>query len=174
MPQRVFSTWVLVLLTAGGCSKGGSGKPAQQPDGSYQLECNSPLSDCLQRVEPLCGDKGYVVAEARDSLELLGHEQGQSQVPARRSRATVYCGSDSTPPPRAMVEVKGDPVTPRKRERPSEDGNPYPEPAALCVPGATQACVGPGGCSGGQSCAADGSRFEPCDCGAAKTDAAKP
>jgi hypothetical protein len=42
------------------------------------------------------------------------------------------------------------------------------------VPGATQACVGPGGCSGGQVCAADGGRFEACDCGAAKTDAATP
>lgn len=166
MLRRV--VWACFVFVGLGCSKGGSGKPAQQPDGSYRLECNGPLSDCLERVEQVCRDEGYVVAEARDVHELLGHEQGQSQVPVRRSHATVFCGSSSAPPPRAMVEVKGEPVTPRKRERPSEDGNPYPEPAALCVAGSTQACVGPGGCSGGQACAADGSRFEPCDCGAAK------
>jgi hypothetical protein len=34
-----------------------------------------------------------------------------------------------------------------------------------CVKGVTQACVGPGGCSGGQACLPDGSGFGPCDCG---------
>jgi hypothetical protein len=34
-----------------------------------------------------------------------------------------------------------------------------------CAPGATQVCVGPGGCRGGQSCLGDGSGFGPCDCG---------
>jgi 2-aminobenzoate-CoA ligase len=35
-----------------------------------------------------------------------------------------------------------------------------------CVPGATQTCVGPGACRGGQQCLADGAAFGPCDCGA--------
>jgi hypothetical protein len=47
---------------------------------------------------------------------------------------------------------------------------PPPPPAsparAGCVPGATQECVGPGGCRGGQFCEKDGSAFSPCDCGA--------
>jgi hypothetical protein len=34
----------------------------------------------------------------------------------------------------------------------------------LCVPGASVACVGPGGCSGGQVCSADGTSFGTCDC----------
>jgi hypothetical protein len=37
-----------------------------------------------------------------------------------------------------------------------------------CIPGSTQACVGPGACSGGQACSSDGSGFGPCDCGGAK------
>ena len=41
-------------------------------------------------------------------------------------------------------------------------------PARVCVPGATQACVGSGACSGGQACLPDGSGFAPCDCGTAK------
>lgn len=35
-----------------------------------------------------------------------------------------------------------------------------------CVPGVAVACVGPGGCAGGQMCRADGSGFAACDCGA--------
>lgn len=42
-----------------------------------------------------------------------------------------------------------------------------------CVAGSTQACVGPGGCAGGQACLPDGSGFGECDCGAdAGADAA--
>ena len=40
-----------------------------------------------------------------------------------------------------------------------------------CVPGSTQACVGPGGCSGGQVCRPDGTGFGACDCGPAKAAA---
>src|SRR5262249_34258460 len=32
-------------------------------------------------------------------------------------------------------------------------------------PGQSIACVGPAGCAGGQACKADGSGYEPCDCG---------
>lgn len=38
--------------------------------------------------------------------------------------------------------------------------------ASVCVPGKSEACVGPGACQGGQVCKADGSGFGPCDCGA--------
>jgi hypothetical protein len=34
-----------------------------------------------------------------------------------------------------------------------------------CTPGATQPCVGPGACIGGQSCRSDGQGFEACNCG---------
>lgn len=35
----------------------------------------------------------------------------------------------------------------------------------VCTPGETQLCVGPGGCTGGQSCNITGSGFEECLCG---------
>lgn len=38
-------------------------------------------------------------------------------------------------------------------------------PARVCDPGATQTCVGVGGCAGGQACNADGTGFGACDCG---------
>jgi hypothetical protein len=37
----------------------------------------------------------------------------------------------------------------------------------VCTPGQSVACVGPAGCQGGQACKADGSGYEPCDCGGA-------
>ena len=41
-----------------------------------------------------------------------------------------------------------------------------PLPAArACVPGTTQACLGPAACTGAQSCLANGSGFDRCDCG---------
>jgi len=38
-------------------------------------------------------------------------------------------------------------------------------PAKACTPGASVACVGPGGCSGAQVCTSDGMGFGVCDCG---------
>ncbi|MFK8001601.1 MAG: polysaccharide lyase family 1 protein [Polyangiales bacterium] len=46
-------------------------------------------------------------------------------------------------------------------------GDPDPE---SCFPGATQACIGAGGCSGGQMCNEDGMGFDPCVCGAMPMD----
>jgi hypothetical protein len=40
-------------------------------------------------------------------------------------------------------------------------GNVEPE----CTPGVTQACLGPGACSGAQACRSDGSGWGACDCG---------
>ncbi len=41
--------------------------------------------------------------------------------------------------------------------------------SSVCAPGETQVCVGPGSCSGGQSCLADGTGWSTCECGDAGT-----
>ena len=55
---------------------------------------------------------------------------------------------------------------------------PAPTSAALpervCVPGATQACLGSGACQGAQACRDDASGFLPCDCGPVSPNAEKP
>lgn len=43
-----------------------------------------------------------------------------------------------------------------------------------CLPGEGRACVGPGGCSGGQVCNADGMSLGPCDCGETSPKASSP
>jgi hypothetical protein len=152
------------------CSLGCSGKPAgavRQGDGSYHLACRGPLTDCLNRAERICREKGYSVASARDVRELLGHESGESQVEIRKSEAVIYCGASLPPAERPMIELRREtPITPEPTPPPAPPTAPTPPPARACVPGATQACVGPGGCSGGQACAEDGTRYEPCNCGA--------
>ena len=151
-----------VCLLVAGCSRGG-GEPARQPDGGYRLACRGPLSDCLVRAEQLCREQGYTVAAARDTRELLGHEQGQSQIEVRKSEATIYCGASAPPAERAIDDAKREP--PAQPAPPPPPAAPSPSPDRACVPGATPACVGPAGCPGGQSCATDGTHFEACDCG---------
>jgi hypothetical protein len=144
----------------------GSGGPARQPDGGYEISCKGPLSDCLNKAERACHDQGYTVAEARDTHELLGNESGQSTVMIESSEATFYCGSSKRHAARPPIELK---------REPSPQAAPTAAPttaARACVPGATQTCIGPAGCSGGQACAADGSRFEACDCGGSAPAAA--
>jgi len=82
----------------------------------------------------------------------------------------------SPPPPQqaalpASAEAGGG--TPAVRARPAagEDApqtptdRADPAPRQACVPGSTQACVGPGACQGGQACSPDGSTWQLCDCG---------
>jgi hypothetical protein len=162
--MRLRAVWFLLLLPSTACSHG-SGKPVRQADGGYSLSCSGALSDCLHHAERLCGDEGYTVAEARDVRRMLGHEAGQSQLLIAKSNATVYCGTHAPRPP---IELKREPP-------PAPEPAPAPAPkAAACVPGATQACIGPAGCTGGQACAADGTRYEPCNCGQAATPPTAP
>ena len=159
--------WLLSLLTPTACSHG-SGGPVRQADGGYTLSCKGRLSDCLRHAERLCKDDGYAVSEAHDVRDLAGHEQGQSQILIERSDATVYCGSRGLhvkrPPIALTRESTIAPVAPTPFKTPAAL-EPRATPALACVPGSTQACVGPAGCSGGQACAGDGARYEPCNCG---------
>ncbi len=154
-------TFGLPLLFATWACSGGPRPPAKQPDGSYDLSCRGPLTTCLRGAERVCGDKGYTVTTAHDIKELLGHKSGQSQIGIERSDATIVCGVVTDSAPIRLQRETELPAPAASAEAPAA-----PTPRA-CVPGATQACVGPAGCSGGQVCAADGARFEACDCGAA-------
>lgn len=156
-------TLVLPLLTLAAC--GATPRPpAKQHDGSYDLSCRGRLTSCLKQAERVCGDQGYWVTTAHDVRELLGHKAGQSQIGVERSDATIVCGT----------APKEDPIRLQREEQKETELPAAPLPAAApvgprlaCVPGATQACVGPAGCKGGQVCSADGAHYEACDCGPA-------
>ena len=95
----------------------------------------------------------YDVIGAHDRRKSTDIQVGTSQTEVRSSDAIIRCtknkplfgGNDE--PPRA----------PQPPQPPSGPG--------ACIPGTTQACVGPAGCAGGQACLSGGSAFGPCDCG---------
>jgi hypothetical protein len=127
-------------------------------DGSYRLECRETLADCLALAEQRCSNYGYEVLSGRQENRIFGPEQLQTKYV--NSAAIVMCRNanglfDDTPQPSSSVARQ------RMRQQPGK--------AATCVPGASQSCTGPGGCSGGQSCAPDGVSYLPCDCGAPNT-----
>jgi hypothetical protein len=167
-PHVMKPALVLLALSMTVACSHGSGRPARLADGGYSLSCKGPLTECLHHAEHLCHDQGYTVSEARDVNQVLGAETGQSRIVIQKSDATIYCGDAPRPAIHLVrqpeTEVGGAPA-PAAKVAPPASPAPAKAPTLACVPGATQACVGPGGCNGGQACAADGTRFEACDCG---------
>lgn len=53
-----------------------------------------------------------------------------------------------------------------------DDVTPSGPGTTSCTPGTSTACVGPGGCAGGQTCNAQGSGYGACDCSTPVTDSA--
>lgn len=140
-----------VVLAALSCS-GAQEKRLQ--DGAWHIRCGESMSRCTNRADVLCGDRGYHVLGGGTQGAMLGGPSGY-QTRVESSELIVRCG-----------------VAPAGEEEPEEvsserAGAPDPAPSRdlLCIPGSAQACVGPGGCAGGQACLADGSGYAACDCG---------
>ena len=93
------------------------------------------------------------VEAPRPNHQCIEHEYKMTGVAYRDPAAPV-----ATPP------VAAEPVATTSAQVPAPAPPPPPAPP-VCVPGATQACLGPGACSGAQACRDDASGFQPCDCG---------
>jgi hypothetical protein len=122
-------------------------------DGSYELACQAPLSLCLDHVDDVCHGTPYDVIGAHDRRKSTDVQLGTYQNEVRSSDATVRCTRNKP--------LFGGSSEPRQTPQ-------APQPSSgrgVCTPGATQTCVGPAGCPGGQACLSDGSAFGPCDCG---------
>jgi hypothetical protein len=136
------------------------------PNGAAALRCQSSLAECLAHADALCKGDSYEVLYGKDERQLFGTDQ--SQVEGRQSVAEVHCLGRHAKPTQAVTA----PAAPASTSA-SAAGAPLPAippstptaPPRACVPGATQSCVGPGACAGGQACLPDGSGFAACDCG---------
>jgi hypothetical protein len=145
---------LVALLAASACAATRVSVEAR-PDGALHLTCRAALPDCLVEAERRCQGRHYVVLRAVDEHDHRGGPE--LNVDARTSEALVRCG------PLIGWPAGFDPMTaPTEAVAPQA---PPPSGARLCVPGTTQACVGPGGCGGGQACLPDGGGFGACDCG---------
>jgi hypothetical protein len=110
-------------------------------DQRYLLRCQTPLPVCLaEGAEAACEGRHYVVERALNEV----NERGTVTSP------TIEHTSAASAP----VPAPASPAAATAGQR-------------VCTPGASQACVGPGGCQGGQACLVDGAAFGPCDCGGA-------
>lgn len=129
----------------------------------YRVTCKDDIRACRDEATLAC--KGaYAVLESTGA-------------PVEPPRVTSAPGPTSTGPRYQrrkwvgqMVVVCGDGVPPPAEalQAPSESPSPplTVAPERLCIPGATQRCLGPAACSGAQACLPDGDGYGPCDCGA--------
>lgn len=80
--------------------------------------------------------------------------------------ASTVAAQASTAPP-AVASANPAPVAKQPKQTGTSSAPDPAQPGRACTPGATQACVGPGACQGGQFCTPDGMAFSSCDCGKA-------
>lgn len=136
----------------------------KRDDGILHLTCKAPLTECLGEAAKLCGRVKYAVLRAVDDPDFKGPLPSDTFEPFPSSEAYVRCGTART----LGVEnqtLLAQPLCPAPA--PAAAQSAPPTSTRACVPGSSQACVGPGGCRGGQVCAADGASYAPCDCGTA-------
>ena len=141
---------MLYSLLALACSHMSPAVPRKQDDGSYRVDCKDSLTRCLTAFEGAC-PQGYEILHAHESRQFYGPDAYNQ--PVVTSEAVARCRK----PGKSTAEGTS-----------SGAGGAAPKSgSSTCVPGATQTCVGPGACRGGQQCLADGAAFGPCDCGGA-------
>jgi hypothetical protein len=133
----------------------------RRDDGILHIKCtDKTLQRCLDAAEDACGRRRYAVLRAFDDHDYRGRTDAPLEV--RDSEAFVRCGQQNAWGG-DLGKLRSDPLGGATAAAPAAA-----VPARACTPGASQACVGRGGCAGGQACLADGSGFGPCDCGDAR------
>jgi hypothetical protein len=140
----------------------------RRSDGIYHLTCRTTLQVCLNDAEDLCHRERYVVLRALDLHDYKG--ASDKRMEARTSEAFVRCGAEATwgTENKTLLQSELCPAPP------AVPAAPVAATPRGCTPGASQACVGPAGCAGGQVCAPDGTKLGLCDCGAPAALPAKP
>jgi hypothetical protein len=165
---------LVALCWLGACSNGARSVrlPALSPgDEIYRIRCEDAIQACRDEASEVCGGR-YEVLESTGA-------------PVQPPRVTSAPGPASTGPRYQRLKWVGQMViacghatatpTAGAGAAPEPDTRATTEPAIapdrLCIPGATQECLGPGACRGAQACLADGNGYGPCDCGNASTRA---
>ena len=122
------------------------------PNGDLHVACKQELAQCLVPLSDQCPDHGYDIVNATERREATGSPPLEQIFV--HSEATVHCRSGkplfgrdpNQPAPAAVASASAAAAPPR------------------CVPGVSQACATPSGCTGAQVCVSDGTHFAPCAC----------
>ncbi|MGC4089414.1 MAG: hypothetical protein QM756_16300 [Polyangiaceae bacterium] len=161
-----FAALVGCALLGAACASHQGFETKRLDDGTLRIKCQGALPSCIAHAETVCHGNNYEVLKARDQKDTYGPEEGTGKVEVRTSEAIVRCGAKGQPAPQLPPDTEYAAANPPPPPPPAGPIAAGPNAAQrACVPGSTQACIGPGRCEGGQSCLPDGSAYGPCDCG---------
>jgi hypothetical protein len=121
------------------------------------------MDECVRHFEAVCTDKRYRILSGESKRVIRDVDPGVREY--HSSELVALCDRDVQPP---QIATAGGPTAVVAPPPSSASVVAAAAPRPICVPGSTQGCVGPGGCSGGQACRVDGAGFGVCDCGPSK------
>jgi hypothetical protein len=160
---------LVALLLLSSCS---GAQAKRRADGTYELECGEKKA-CLDRAERICTPGGYILVGGKSNKKRYGVPGNEKFI--GKDEIYVRCNKDR-PKDTPDEETGSWRLEHSDAHAPSAPPSASPAvaappsaaaPKAVCRPGETQRCVGPGACEGGQACLTDGTGFGPCDCGTA-------
>ena len=156
---------LLALTGALGCAHGVT--TTKLDFDTYRIKCSDQALDrCLaEAASNACDKRGYFVARGVSEVNVRGRSDAPDM--ALSSEAVIRCAPSSGWGDQAKELMSGgasSAVAPAPAATPAPSAAKVP---SACTPGSTQACIGKAACQGGQACKADGSGYEPCDCGPA-------
>lgn len=127
---------------------------------TYRVTCSElPLDKCLgDTASNVCDKRAYFVERGISDVNLRGRSEAPDVTTS--SQAIIRC----SPSPGWGEQAKELMAAPAGSAvaTPAATAD---KPRSVCAPGSTQSCVGTAACKGGQACKADGTGYEPCDCG---------
>jgi hypothetical protein len=192
--RRFGTAAVLGSLLAGavaGCSHPARATrlPSEGTAPVYQIDCRTKVESCRDKAAEVCAGPYEVIESTGAPIEPPRVDTApgprstgpQYQHPDWAGRLVVACRSTSENSEleahEGLRRSEGPaPVTaaPAPVTAPPAAAAPQLAPNQICVPGVTQACLGPGACRGAQACLADGRGYGVCDCGTAAPSAPPP
>jgi hypothetical protein len=164
--------WLAPLLASSAACSGDAHAtrlPARSPgEELYRVVCRNSIEQCRNKATEICLGQFATLEVTGGALEpeRVSSAPGPSSTGPRYRRAkwvgqmVVSCGN---------ARHSCSPIAP---EFPETTRSARELPAGkVCIPGATQACLGPGACHGAQPCLENGEAYGACDCGASNSNA---
>ncbi len=161
----------LLMLAMSGSACGSAAQtfrlnPEQEPE-QYRVTCAKRFRFCELEAEKVCGGEYAELGRLSNRPETPSVDQSDvsSTGPSMgladwKGELTVQCGRTLPPLPLQRSESPANP--------PVDFIAPKAASERVCVPGETQACLGPGACKGAQACLEQGQGFGACDCGSSQ------
>lgn len=151
--------------------------PEVEPE-QYRVTCKKRFYFCEKEARAQCEGEYQELSRFSNQPEqtLVKDSDLSSTGPAKgqanwEGELTIECGR-LLPPLRLNRPTEPGASPPASTEGLEPGASPTPPPQTppasaerVCVPGVTQACLGPGACNGAQACLESGQGFGPCDCG---------